>query len=545
MSSESDPVRNKLRSTKAMIVAPEPLAAETGLEILASGGNAVDAAVACAFVQGVVDPQMCGIGGSGAMAVHVGGATSVLEFQARAGSRVRPDMWEPLFVRETADRYGYVLEGAVNDVGYQSVGVPGTVAGLAAAHARFGSLPWARLLQPAIRLAADGFQVAGNLYASWKEMENPDVVPWRKRLAATAESARIYLRPDGEFYEPGDVIKNPDYAATLERLASVGAVDFYRGEIASRIAADFAANGGLITAEDLASYRVKVTPPIRGTYRGLEIETVGPPTTGMTLLQMLNYLEGFELSTHGWPSAEAALRRIEAMRWAFADRDQHLADPDFAAVPVSRLIDKSYAAAARAGAQSAPVAAGAAHDNGTTHVCVIDSSGNAVSMTHSLGASSGVITPGLGFTYNNWMNCYDPRPGRVNSLEPGKARSTGMTPTFVFREGNLELALGAPGGNRIVTGVLQALINLVDHGMTPVEAVGAPRVDFNGNVVQAENRVPSDVLDRLRELGYAVNRRPVSYDQYFSRVQVIRRSADGFLEGACDPRKDGGIPLAL
>jgi gamma-glutamyltranspeptidase/glutathione hydrolase len=236
---------------------------------LASGGNAVDAAIACAFVQGVVDPQMCGIGGCGVMAVYWGGQTSVLEFYARAGSLVRPDMWGSLLIRESADRYGYVLEGAVNDVGYQSVAVPGTVAGLAEAHARFGSLPWARLVEPAIRLAADGFQVTGNLYGSWTAVESPDVVPWKERLGTTAESARLYLRSDGEFYEPGHILRNPDYAATLERLAAVGAVDFYRGEIAARIAADFAANGGHITGEDLASYRVRVAAPVSGSYRGL------------------------------------------------------------------------------------------------------------------------------------------------------------------------------------------------------------------------------------------------------------------------------------
>ena len=521
--------------TQAMIVAPQPIAAEAGLAVLAEGGNAVDAAIACAFVQAVVDPQMCGIGGCGAMVFHSAAErrTTVLEFYARAGSKVTPGMWENLLIRESADRYGYVLEGAVNDAGYQAVGVPGTVAGLAEAHARFGSKPWARLLEPAIAQARDGFEVTGNLWGAWTGWDGPDTVPMRKRMRWTAESARIYTRGD-ELYQPGERIVCADYARTLERLAAEGGQDFYRGEIAARIAADFEANGGHITAGDLAGYRVRVAEPVRGAYRGLGVEAAGPPGGGMTLIQMLNYLEGFDLASAGWPSVEAARRLAEAMKWAFGDRDRHLADPEFAAIPVEELTAKQYAAAARD-----------AHDAGTTQVCVIDHQGNAVSMTHTLGSSSGVVTPGLGFTYNNYQNCFDPRPGRPNSLAPGKTRVTMMVPALGFRDGGLAIAIGAPGGTKIVTGVLQTLVNLVDHRMDPVAAVSAPRVDYNGDTVEAEHRVPESVLRGLRELGYPTHRRPLSYDSYFSRVQVITRSADGQLAGASDPRKDGGAALSL
>lgn len=517
-----------------MIVAPQPVAAEAGLAVLAEGGSAVDAAVACAFVQGVVDPQMCGIGGCGVAAVRPPGApTQVLEFYARAGSLVRPDQWRDLFIRESADRYGYVLEGAVNDAGYQSVGVPGTVAGLAEAHRRWGRLPWGRLLEPAIEAAADGFIVTGNLHLAWHSAEGPDVVPMPERLCWTEESKRIYT-DGGRLHAAGDVLRCPDLAASLERLARAGAGDFYRGEIAGRIAADFAANGGQITAQDLAGYSVRVSGPVRGSYRGLAVESAGPPAGGLTLIQMLNYLEGFDFAGVEWPSPEAARRRCEAMEFAFADRDEFVVDPAFAPVPYDRLLAKEYAAAARE-----------AHDSGTTHVCAVDSEGLAVSLTHTLGASSGVITPGLGFTYNNYLNCFDPRPGRPNSLAPGKTRVTMMVPTLVFDGASLRYVLGAPGGTKIVTGVLQTILGLVDHGLSPGDAVAAVRLDLNGGVVQAEQRMPVAVLDALAAGGYQVNRRPFSYDPYFSRVQLIEFGQDGRLHGASDPRKDGGIPLSL
>jgi len=220
---------------------------------------------------------------------------------------------------------------------------------------------------------------------------------------------------------------------------------------------------------------------------------------------------------------------VRAMKFAFADRERYLADPAFAEVPVEKLTAKEYAAAAR-GAHDSP---------NTTHISVVDREGNAVSMTHTLGSSSGVVTPGLGFGYNNYLNCFDHRPGRINSLAPGKTRITMMVPTLVFRDGKLEIVIGAPGGTKIVTGVLQTLLNLVDHGMTPMEAVAAPRIDCNGDTVQAEQRISSEVLAELRDAGFPVNRRPLGYDPYFSKVQclVVGRG------GASDPRGDGGIAL--
>ncbi|HEY3084146.1 MAG TPA: gamma-glutamyltransferase [Candidatus Dormibacteraeota bacterium] len=516
----------------AIIVCPQPLAAEIGLDVMRRGGNAVDAAVTCAFVQGVIDPQMCGLGGCGAMLVHSPQAgDALLEFYGTAGSRAREDQWQSIFVREAADRYGYVLEGWVNDVGYQSVAVPGTVAGLHAALARFGTISWEEAIEPAIPLAREGFPVTGYVHGFWTMDYGPDVVPNARRIQTTPEAKATYTH-DGRLYAIGEVMVQRDLARTLERIARQGADVFYKGEIADQIAADFEANGGFITKEDLEGYTVNVTEPIRGTYRGLQVVAAGPPAGGLTLLQMLNFLEGYDLGSHGWPSTEAARLLVEAMAWAVADRELHIADPRFVDIPTGALADKHYAATAR------QVVADRAD---TTHVCVVDDGGNAVSLSHTLGSSSGVVTPGLGFGYNDYMNCFDPRPGRPNSIRPGKTRVTMMTPTMVFERNKLRVCIGAPGGTKIVTSILQVLVNVLDHEMSPVEAVSAPRVDYQGDVVQAEARIPRAVCEGLERLGYRVNRRTLNYDSYFARPQLIVREPDGYLSGASDPRKDGGV----
>ncbi|HYW24827.1 MAG TPA: gamma-glutamyltransferase, partial [Terriglobales bacterium] len=277
----------------AMIVCPQPVAAEAGRDVLRAGGNAVDAAVTTALVQGVIDPMMCGIGGSGVMLVHLAGdppRQEVIEFYARAGSGVREDQWEQLFLREASDRYGYVLEGWVNDCGYQSVGVPGTVAGLAEALRRHGTISWAEAIRPGLEAARRGMEVTGNVRTFWITDYGPDVAASVARIQWTAEAGRIYTK-SGQLYALGETIPNPDLARTYERLASKGPEDFYRGEIASAIAEDFAGNGGFISLEDLAGYAPRVVAPVAGTYRGRRLLVPGPPAGGMTLLMMLNYLE--------------------------------------------------------------------------------------------------------------------------------------------------------------------------------------------------------------------------------------------------------------
>ncbi|HEV2414901.1 MAG TPA: gamma-glutamyltransferase, partial [Candidatus Dormibacteraeota bacterium] len=329
-----------------------------------------------------------------------------------------------------------------------------------------------------------------------------DVVPNVARIQTTPAARAIYTH-DGRLYSIGELMVQADLARTLSRLAAGGPEEFYRGSIAQEIAADFASNGGFIKLSDLAAYRVDVTEPLRGTYRGLSVACAGPPAGGFVLLQMLSFLERFDLRAFGWPSTESARLLVEAMdRELVADR----AD--------------------------------------TTHVCVVDDEGNAVSLTHTLGSASGVVTPGLGFGYNDYMNCFDPRPGRPGSIEAGKTRVTRMVPTMVFDDSRLRICVGAPGGTKIVGAVLQVLVNLIDHRMSPVEAVSAPRVDFQGDVVQAEARIPQVVCDGLSRLGYKVNRRTLNYDSYFARPQVIVAAEDGSLSGASDPRKDGGVAFA-
>lgn len=519
----------------AMIVGPEPAAVEEGLSLLRAGGNAVDAAVTAALVQGVVDPHMCGIGGGGLMLVHTAKdrTTTAIEFYPRAGSLVRPGQWEDLFVREADDRYGYILDGWVNDVGYQSVAVPGTVAGCDEALRRFGTISWADALQPAIRHARHGFVLTGHVRDYWMA-ERPGELPNLARITATPASAELYTR-NGKVPPLGEVIPCEDYARTLERLAEAGAADFYSGRIAAAMAHDLGENGGFVTADDLAAYRVRIAAPVRGSYRGRDVVTAGPPAGGLTLLQMLNFLEGFDVGADLWPSTTAALRRVQAMDWAVRDRVTHLADPEFSDVPVASLIDKSYAETARS-----------IHDRPTTtHLSVVDDQGNAVSMTHTLGSASGVVTPGLGFTYNNYMNCFDPRPGGINSLQPGKTRFTMMAPAFIFEGDQLRANVGAPGGTKIVTAVLQTLLNVFDHGMDPVNAINAPRLDFQGDVVEVENRMPQSVVVGLIEHGYRVHRQPMSYSPYFAQAQAIFIGADGSMNGASDPRADGGIALGL
>jgi gamma-glutamyltranspeptidase / glutathione hydrolase len=474
------------------------------------------------------------------------GAAEVIEFHARAGGAVRPDQWEAIFLKEADDRYNFVVEGGVNDAGYQSVGVPGTVAGLALALERHGTLDWAAALRPAIAMAEGGVPVSGGLHASWTSEMSPDQLPMARRIQLTPAARALYT-DEGALKPIGSLLVQPDYARTLRLLAEGGPAVFYEGEIAERIAADFAAHGGFISRQDLASYRAEVTRPLESTYRDFRVVAPPPPAGGLPLLQMLNFLEGFDLAELGWPSVEAARLRVEAMGWAFADRERHLADPRFAEVPVARLLDRGYAEQARRRVAAGQRFAGRPplESPATTHVCVVDGEGNAVSLTHTLGSSSGVVTEGLGFGYNNYLNCFDPRPGRVNSLAPGKTRITMMTPAIVFEGGRLRAVAGAPGGTKIVTGVLQTLLNLLDHGMTPVEAVSAPRVDYQAETVQAEGRIPAEVVEGLRSAGYRVNRRPLNYDWYFANAQLISVGPGGELSGASDPRRDGGAAYSL
>jgi gamma-glutamyltranspeptidase/glutathione hydrolase len=528
--------------TRGMIVAPQPEAVEAGALALRAGGNAVDAAIACALVQGVVDPLMTGIAGFGSLHLYLPdrGAHLLIDFHGRAPRATRPDMWAHLIEGETRDGFGFILRGRVNDVGYQSITVPGSLRAYHEAHTAFGALPWAAVVEPAIHWAEAGFVVRPHVHQFWTQADGLGRVDVVDRLRFSPAGRRLYFDQDGRLLPPGARVRNPDLGRTLRLIARDGADTFYTGEIAREIAADMAAHGGLLSAEDLAAYRTRRTEPLRGRYRGRRVATNRPPGGGVMLLQMLHVLEHFDLAALGH-NTPAYIRAVaEAMKRATVDKDRFVGDPDFVAVPLDRLLDPGYAAelaaAIRRGERARVPRLEALQPAHTTHVSVVDEHGNAVSLTHSLGMPSGVITEGLGFMYNGCMGVFDPRPGRAGSLAPGKSRFSSMCPSLAFRERELEIVIGAPGGAHIAPGVLQAILNMVDFGMSAAEAVAAPRFSAVSDVIDVSNRIPGFVTRELEAQGYPVARSYLSHA--FAAVHAIRVEG-GRWQGGADPGRDG------
>lgn len=533
---------------KAMIVAAQAEAAEAGAQMLEAGGNAVDAAIACALVQGVVDPLMTGIAGFGSAGIYFPSQNihTYLDFHAPAPAAARPDMWEHLIEGEARDGYGFILRGKVNDVGYQSACVPASLKAYFEAHARFGVLPWRDIVAPAIAWADRGWMVRPHVEFFWSDPGMMGRASGLERLSFSASGRRLYCRDDGSLKRVGDVVHNPDYANTLRMIAEGGSDVFYKGELAQRIAHDMRENGGLITADDLATYQPKWLDPLRGTYRGYEITTNHPPGGGLMLIEMLNILEHFDLAGIGHNSVEYLRVVCEAMKRATVDKDTSIGDPAFYDVPMERLMSKDYAAS-----MARDIAAHVKTDvprlntgfpsKDTTQVCVVDRDGNCVTMTHSLGMPSGVITDGLGFLYNGCMAVFDPRPGRAGSIAPGKARFTSLCPSIIFRDGEPYVVIGAPGATQIAMGVLQAILNVLDFGMTMTEAVSAPRFSSTSNAIDVSNRIIHGTTRRLEADGYEVIRSPYTFG--FAAVHGIRID-NGHLDGGADPGHDG-IALAL
>ncbi|MBK0328007.1 gamma-glutamyltransferase [Rhodobacteraceae bacterium F11138] len=528
----------------AMIVCPQPEAAEAGADILRMGGNAIDAAVACAFTQGVVDPLMCGIAGFGSMAVYRAetGKTEYLDFHARAPLAARPEMWADLVEGETRDGFGFVLKDRINDLGYQSICAPPALRAYAQAHDAHGRLPWSTVLAPAIAFAEEGYFVRPAMQTFFAEGSGMGRAATAERLAFSAEGRALYCSEDGRPKATGAEIRNPHLARTLQTIAREGAETFYGGKIAEQILADMDANGGLLTAEDLAACKPEWQTPIEGSYRGRRIVTNPPPGGGVMLLEMLNMLENFDLADMGHNSPSYIAHVSEVMKRATIDKDRFVGDPRFVDVPLKRLTDKTYgeslAAEIRRG-ERATVQRLQATDvvpRDTTHISVTDGDGNCVSMTHSLGMPSGVITPGLGFMYNGCMGVFDPRPGRTGSIAPGKSRFSAMCPTIMFDEAGPALVLGAPGGTQIVMGVLQVILNSVDFGMSVSEAVSAPRFSSTSNAVDVSNRIPRCVTKELEADGRDVIRNAYGYT--IGWVHAISL-ADGRIEGMADPGRDG------
>ena len=506
----------------AMVTSVHELASGVGVEMLREGGNAVDAAVATGFALAVVHPQAGNLGGGGFLLLrNANGETHFIDYREKAPAAATENMY--------LDAQDNVIPESSKDssvVGYRSIGVPGSIAGLVYAEKKYGKLSLAKVMAPAIELARDGFPLA---YEDTQDLKRDEY------LAQFPESKRIFQR-DGNYYQPGELFKQPELARTLERIAK-DPDDFYHGEMARELAAAIHKGGGLITGADLAAYEVKEREPIRGSYRGYDIISAPPPSSGgVALVEILNILEGFDLAKLGNRSGDAIHLEAEAFRRAFYDRADFMGDSDFAKVPVAQLIDKKYAAAWRDSIDPSHASpskqlkrpsfgelerVAQSHQpvrepKNTTHYSVVDAEGNAVAVTTTLNDSFGsrVTAEGLGFLLNDEMddftakqgvpNTYGLIQGPANAIGPGKRPLSAMTPTIVLKDGKLFLVLGSPGGPTIITTVANILIGVVDFALDIQEAVNAPRFHHQWlpDGILVEDRLSPDTMNVLRSTGH-------------------------------------------
>jgi gamma-glutamyltranspeptidase/glutathione hydrolase len=536
-----------VRAPKGMVVSQHALASRVGTEVLADGGTAIDAAVATAFALAVVYPQAGNIGGGGFLLYRPAkGRPVAYDFRETAPAGARPTM----FLRDGQ------YDAALHHASHLSVGVPGSVAGLHAAWKEHGSLPWRRLLSPAISLARDGFTVTDNLSRALTA-----AFPALKSSAA----ALAQFGHDGAPYAPGERLVQADLARTLERIAERGPEDFYTGETARLIENEMKANGGLITLADLKAYKPRLRAPLAGTYRGYEVLSMPPSSGGgVVLLETLNILEGYDLGARGFGAAAAVHVIAEAMRRAFADRARWLGDPEFTpGMPVERLISKDHAQTLRrtiredAASPSSPErfewpAAG----NDTTHVSVVDAARNAVALTYTLEDTFGskIVVTGAGFLLNNEMGDFSAGPGLTtaeglvgtapNLAQPGKRMLSSMTPTIVSKDGALFLVLGSPGGRKIPNAVLLTLLNVLDFGMNVQDAVDAPRFHHQwlpDQILYEPWGLSPDTLALLTKRGHAPSDAWPAGSP--TSVAAILCDADGMLEGASDRRAPDGAAI--
>jgi gamma-glutamyltranspeptidase / glutathione hydrolase len=528
--------KRPVTAARGMVVTNQPLASAAGAEMLAAGGNAVDAAVAALFALSVVEPMMVGIFGAGHAQLWLsGGRHTVLDAYTTAPAAARPDMYRP--VSDVWPDY-METEGRENSVGLRAAGVPGTLAGWCEMLARFGTLDLDAVLAPAIRHAERGFRVTGYFAECLAEAAAD--------LARLPAAARVFL-PGGAPLRRGERLVQSDYATTLRTIASQGPAVLYGGALGARVAEHMAREGGLITLADLAGYRTIERAPVRGRYRGFEIAGCPPPTGGgIHLIQILNLLEAYDVAALGFGSVDGIHLLAEALKIAFADRTAATGDPAFVDVPVARLIAREYADArradidmAKAGAHGAGVGVGSAH---TTHVTVADGDGNVVAATQTINSLFGsrTMVPGTGMLLNDTMALFDPHPGHTLSVAPGKRMTSSMAPTLVLRDGRPALALGLPGGVRIFASVLQAIVNVVDHGMSLQEAVEAPRVWTQGQDLEVEAAVGGEIRAGLAARGHHVV--PVAH--VAGGMGAIAFAPDGTLTGASCWRADG-TPVGL
>ncbi|MDX1575029.1 MAG: gamma-glutamyltransferase, partial [Kiloniellales bacterium] len=529
-----------------MVASQEAVASRIGAEVLRNGGNAVDAAVAVGFALAVTLPRAGNLGGGGFMLVHdaESGETVAIDYREMAPASAHKDLFLDAKGEVDTDKAWYSRAAA---------GVPGTVAGLALALERYGTLSLAEAIQPAIRLARDGITVTRSL--------SDALTSASERLLKVPATAAIFFHPDGTPYQPGETLVQADLAWSLQQIAENGPKAFYEGAIAERIAADMAAHGGPMTETDLAAYKPVVRAPVTGSYRGHEIRSMPPPSSGgVHLVQILNILEGFPLAELGHNGAETIHLMAEAMKLAYADRSEYLGDPDFWPVPVEGLTSKAYADHLRATidrelARPAEVIKPgdplAYESPETTHFSVMDRWGNAVANTYTINFSygSGIVAAGTGILLNNEMDDFSAKPGapnaygliggEANAIEPGKRPLSSMTPTLVLKDGKVLLATGSPGGPRIITTVLQILLNVIDHGMNLAEATYATRVHHQWlpDELRVEEGLSPDTLRALRAKGYTVVEKNA-----MGSAQSVLKAETGF-HGAADPRRPGALAV--
>lgn len=548
-----------------MVVSSQHLASQAGADILKAGGNAVDAAVAVGYAQAVVNPCCGNIGGGGFMTLHLADGKNIfINFRETAPASASADMY--------LDKDGNLIKDA-SLYGYLAAGVPGTVKGLDYALEKYGTMKREQVMAPAIKLARDGFILT---------RADTDVLDTTTaRFKQDPEAARIFLKPDGSAFQPGDRLIQTDLANTLERIAKEGPPAFYEGDIPQIVEKASQAGGGKLTAKDFADYTISEVAPVTCTYRGYEFISAPPPSSGgVTICQTLNILEGYDLKAMGFNSADYIHTLTEAMRHSYMDRNTFLGDPAFVKNPTEKLTSKAYTEELRKeiipgkATPSAQVQPGTGpHEKPeTTHYSVVDNKGNAVSTTYTINGRFGavVIPPGTGFFLNDEMddfttkigekNMYGLVQGERNAIAPGKRPLSSMSPTIVTKDGKIFLVLGSPGGSRIISITLQTALNIIDHGMAPQEAVNAPRIHHQwlpDEVYYEQRGVSKDSLNLLDKMGYKmVEQTPwgaaelimvglpgaagVSADSSGNDAAVSGKVREGYLYGANDVRRPAG-----
>lgn len=537
-----------IQARNGMVVTSHFLATRAALEVLDKGGNAVDAAVTAAFTLAVAQPRSGNIGGGGFMLISAEqtGEVVAIDYREKAPTKATADMF--------LDRDGEVdLDRSRSS--HFAAGVPGTVAGLSLALEKYGTISLQQAIAPAIRLAEEGFVVTPRFSQGLKARE--------KRLQKWESSRKLFYKTDGSYYEPGDLFLQKELAATLKRIAANGAREFYEGRTAELLAAEMEKHGGLISMDDLKNYSPVIRSPVQGSYRGYDIYSMSPPSSGGAhIVQLLNILEGYDIKGLGHNSARTIHLMAEAMKRAYADRSRHLGDEDFIKVPLQGITSKKYAAALRRkidpdqAAVSRTVAPGnpLAHESDeTTHFSIVDRHGNAVSNTYTINFSygSGIVVEGAGFLLNNEMDDFSAKPGvpnaygllggEANKVEPNKRMLSSMSPTIVKKDDKNFLVTGSPGGSRIITTTLQVIMNVIDHGLNIQSAVTAPRIHHQWlpDELRVEEGLSPDTIRLLEEKGHKVVRK-----SSMGAIQSILLR-DGMMFGAADPRRSTSLAAGL